>query len=62
MACSNEKKETSMPALFETKREAIKAAKDYGCSGAHRMGDQWMPCKKHGDHKTHSGNSHHHNH
>ena len=54
-----------MPALFKTKREAIKAAKDYGCSGAHKMGEQWMPCKKHGDHKkqeSHSGHGHHHNH
>ena len=65
IGCSNKNDKNGMPALFETKREAIKAAKDYGCSGAHKMGEQWMPCKKHGDHKkqeSHSGHGHHHNH
>ncbi len=52
IGCSNSTKEGVMPALFETKREALKAAKDFGCTGAHKMGDQWMPCEMHGDHEN----------
>ena len=42
---SNIKKETLMPDLFETKEQAEKEAYKFGCEGAHRMGDKWMPCK-----------------
>ena len=31
--------------LFNTKQEAEKAASKYGCIGAHKMGNKWMPCK-----------------
>ena len=31
--------------LFDTEKEAEKAAHKYGCSGAHKMGKKWMPCK-----------------
>ena len=30
-----------------TKEEAEKAASEYGCIGAHKMGKKWMPCKMH---------------
>ncbi len=41
------KKEFKMPSLYKTRKEAEKAAEGYGCYGAHRMGDKWMPCKTH---------------
>ena len=44
---SNIKKEKMVPALFETKEKAEKAAERYGCIGAHKMGKKWMPCKMH---------------
>ncbi len=44
---SNPKKENIMSHLFKTKEEAEKAALKYGCIGAHKMGNKWMPCKNH---------------
>ena len=44
---SNINKETLMQGLFETKENAEKAASEYGCIGAHKMGKKWMPCKMH---------------
>ena len=44
---SNIKKESKMPGLFKTKAEAEKAATRYGCVGAHKMNEKWMPCKMH---------------
>ena len=41
------KKETLTPGLFKTKEDAEKAASEYGCHGAHKMGEKWMPCKMH---------------
>lgn len=38
-----------VPALYATKAEAEKAATLFHCTGAHPMGDKWMPCAKHGD-------------
>lgn len=39
-----------VPALYRTQAEAEKAAKQhFNCTGAHRMGNQWMPCAQHGD-------------
>jgi hypothetical protein len=39
-----------VPALYPTQAEAEKAAQqDFNCTGAHKMGNQWMPCAKHGD-------------
>ena len=35
-------------ALFSTKAEAEAAAPDFNCKGAHKMGNQWMPCSAHG--------------
>ena len=65
MGCSFESKKNKMPAIYETKTEAEKAAKKFNCSGAHKMGDLWMPCKSHKDHEIHikdNGNMHKHNH
>ena len=44
---SNIKKEVLMPGLFKTKEQAERAATKYGCVGAHKMGEEWMPCKMH---------------
>ena len=35
-------------AQYATKADAEKAAKFFHCTGAHQMGDKWMPCDKHG--------------
>jgi hypothetical protein len=43
-----------VPAVYATKAEAEKAASKFNCTGAHQMGDKWMPCAKHGDAKTHA--------
>ena len=54
VGCNAEREEKqSVPSLFDTKLEAEKAAETFGCSGAHKMGDQWMPCEKHGGHGHH---------
>ena len=42
---SNIKIEKKITGLFKTKEEAEKAATRYGCVGAHKMGEKWMPCK-----------------
>ncbi|WP_216900618.1 DUF3721 domain-containing protein [Synechococcus sp. CCY 9618] len=36
-----------LAAVFATTAEAEAAAKHFNCKGAHRMGDQWMPCREH---------------
>ena len=66
MGCSdNSKTHNGTPALFDTKIEAENAAKDFNCTGAHRMGEKWMPCMSHTGHEdgekhsTHSGSHHH---
>jgi hypothetical protein len=39
----------AVPAVYATKAEAEAAAKrHFHCSGAHKMGNQWMPCADHG--------------
>ena len=43
----NNKKDNMIPGLFESKEKAVRAATKYGCVGAHKMGDKWMPCKMH---------------
>ena len=42
---SNSNKENMISDLFGTKEEAEKAASKYGCIGAHKMGNKWMPCE-----------------
>ena len=35
--------------MYATQAEAEKAAKlHFYCTGAHKMGSQWMPCAQHG--------------
>tara|TARA_Y100001968_G_C18774746_1_gene443847 strand:- start:231 stop:476 length:246 start_codon:yes stop_codon:yes gene_type:complete len=63
IGCSTEFQRNGIPALFDTKAEAEKAAKNFNCTGAHKMGDKWMPCKSHDSHSSHEKNeSHGHNH
>ena len=66
IGCSDNSQTKGTPALFETKAEAEKAAKNFNCTGAHRMGDKWMPCKSHAANengeKNKSHNKHHHHH
>ena len=65
IGCATESEKNGTPALFDTKAEAEAAAKNFNCTGAHKMGDQWMPCKSHKtheEHKNHGGHGHHHNH
>ncbi len=46
-----------VPAMYATKAEAEAAAKKhFNCTGAHPMGNQWMPCATHGQS---SGNAQH---
>tara|TARA_B100000508_G_scaffold36243_1_gene28069 strand:- start:258 stop:428 length:171 start_codon:yes stop_codon:yes gene_type:complete len=49
LSCSKKpvEKEMKMPGLYETKEQAEKEAYKFGCEGAHRMGDKWMPCSMH---------------
>ena len=58
------KVEEKTPALFDTKKEALKAAKSFNCTGAHKMGNKWMPCSTHESHenanKKHKNHHHHH--
>jgi hypothetical protein len=44
---SNSNKGDKMLDLYQTKEEAEKAASKYGCIGAHKMGNKWMPCEMH---------------
>ena len=44
---------SAVPATFATKAEAEKAAKQFHCTGAHQMGDKWMPCDRHGEAHSH---------
>ncbi len=68
LGCTSKVEKKKVPALFETRREAEKAAKSFNCNGAHKMGDKWMPCSTHEAHenshnKNQKGhNHHHHNH
>jgi L-asparaginase II len=44
---------SGIPALYPSQAEAEKAAKlHFNCSGAHKMGNQWMPCATHGNETT----------
>ena len=64
MGCSSNSQKSGTPALFETKLEAETAAKNFNCTGAHKMGEKWMPCKSHEAQeesgKDESLNGHHH--
>ena len=66
MGCSTNSDSSSTRALFDTKEEAAQAAKNFNCTGAHKMGNKWMPCKSHDaheegeKHEKHSGHHYHH--
>ena len=66
MGCSTNSESSSTRALFDTREEAAKAAKNFNCTGAHKMGNKWMPCKSHDAHeegeKHEKYGGHHHNH
>tara|TARA_Y100001968_G_scaffold87702_1_gene78694 strand:- start:55 stop:315 length:261 start_codon:yes stop_codon:yes gene_type:complete len=67
IACSTNAESKKTRALFDTRKEAEKAAKDFNCTGAHKMGEKWMPCKSHdahsegAKHSKHGHSGHHHN-
>ena len=44
-------------AMFKTREEAEAAAAGFGCKGAHKMGDMWMVCEKHGEVQTQQGHN-----
>ncbi len=44
---SNSNEENMISDLFNTKEEAEKAASQFGCARAHKMGNKLMPCKMH---------------
>ena len=44
---SNSRTENMRSDLFNSKREAEKAASKYGCNGAHKMDKKWIPCERH---------------
>ena len=65
LGCSNKSNEEQlkMPALFDSRVEAEKAAKSFNCTGAHKMGEKWMPCATHESiESTHEKHMKKHNH
>ena len=66
IGCSDNSQKSVTQSLFSTKAEAEKAAKDFNCTGAHKMGEKWMPCKSHDAHEIERNidahNEHHHHH
>ena len=64
IGCSSNSQRKGTPALFDTKLEAEKAAKNFNCTGAHKMSEKWMPCKNHealeesGKDEAHNGHHH----
>ena len=60
-ACSNAGSGAGDPqpkqAMFKTREEAEAAAGGFGCKGAHKMGDMWMVCEKHGEAKPNHGHN-----
>ena len=66
IGCSDNSQGSGIHSLFSTKAEAEKAAKDFNCTGAHKMGEKWMPCKSHSSHEDARNNDahyeHHHHH
>jgi hypothetical protein len=54
VACAQQATQGGVPALYATKAEAEKAASQFHCTGAHQMGDKWMPCTKHGEAQSHA--------
>ena len=42
---SNSNMENMTSNEFKNKEEAEKATSNIGCTGAHKMGNEWMPCR-----------------
>ena len=59
VGCTSKVEDTKTPALFDTRKEAKKAAKNFNCTGAHKMGDKWMPCATHELHEKNHNHKHH---
>jgi hypothetical protein len=48
-----------VPAMYATKAQAEAAAKKhFNCTGAHPMGNQWMPCATHGQSNGNTQHNH----
>ena len=66
IGCSDNSLKSGNQSLFSTKAKAEKAAKNFNCTGAHKMGEKWMPCKSHSSHEDARNNDahyeHHHHH
>ena len=65
IGCSTDSQKSGTPALFNTRVEAERAAENFNCTGAHKMGAMWMPCKSHKaheGHEKHGGHGDRHNH
>ena len=60
IGCSSIDEKGPQPSLFQTREAAENAAKSFGCVGAHKMGDLWMPCKSHQEKEKQDGHGHHH--
>ena len=54
-AAVNAQNDQPKQAMFKTEAEAQAAAPGFGCEGAHRMGEMWMVCGKHGDANSQHG-------
>ena len=54
-AAVNAQNDQPKQAMFKTEAEAQAAAPGFGCEGAHRMGEMWMVCGKHGDANSQNG-------
>ena len=48
VGCTSKVEEKRMPAVFDSRREAEKAATSFNCTGVYKMGNKWMPCATHG--------------
>ena len=55
IACAQQSTQGAVPAMYATKAEAEQAAPQFNCSGAHQMGDKWMPCVNHPQKNAASG-------
>ncbi len=62
VGCANNSQTSGKQAVFSTKAEAEKAAMDFNCTGAHKMGELWMPCKTHAANEEERNNDEHHHH
>ena len=64
IGCSEGPQTEGSSSLFNTKIQAENAAKKFNCTGAHKMGDKWMPCNSHAaneeaeNHKSNYGDHH----